>query len=74
MRFLWLLALTSAWLPGQRLVDASRIPEGLRSMQAEASAGQMRCSVAPVKPRLNYSFRFQAGYVLDIPLQQYTGK
>jgi hypothetical protein len=74
MRYLCLFAVSVCLLPGQALVDASSIPENIRDMTPEPSAGRLKCAVTPVKPRLNYSFRFQTGYVLDIPLQQYVGK
>ena len=33
----------------------------------------LRCDVTPQKPLLNYSFRFQAGYVVSVPMNQYQG-
>ena len=33
----------------------------------------MRCEVSPIKPSLNFSFRFQAGYMVTVPLNQYAG-
>jgi hypothetical protein len=38
------------------------------------SSGELKCRVQPFKPSLNYSFRFQTGYVLELPLALYTGK
>jgi hypothetical protein len=75
MRCVGLVAIVSALsLPGQSLVEASRIPAHLRDMKAEDSTGTLKCGVTPFKPQLNYSFRFQTGYILEIPLNQYTGK
>jgi hypothetical protein len=74
MRCIWLLAVLVWCAQGQYLVDVSRIPEGLRDMQPDDSTGALKCNVSPFKPRLNYSFRFQTGYVLEIPLNQYIGK
>jgi hypothetical protein len=74
MRFLCLFAVSAWLLPGQALVNATAIPEDVRNMNPQVSAGPLKCAVTPVKPRLNYSFRFQTGYVLDIPLKQYSGK
>ena len=33
----------------------------------------MQCDVTPAKPSLNYSFRFQAGYSVQVPMNQYRG-
>ena len=33
----------------------------------------MRCEVSPIKPSLNFSFRYQAGYRVTVPLNQYAG-
>lgn len=74
MRCFWLLVVSVLCAPGQVLVEASRIPENLRDMQLDESTGELKCSVVPFKPRLNYSFRFQTGYVLEVPLEQYTGQ
>ena len=35
---------------------------------------RLRCEVAPVKPSLGFTFRFQAGYEMRVPLSQYTGE
>jgi hypothetical protein len=74
MRRVWLLAFVGWCAQGQVLVDPSRVPENLRDMDPDDSTGSLKCSVIPFKPRLNYSFRFQTGYVLEVPLNQYTGK
>ena len=33
----------------------------------------LHCDVTPLKPVLNYSFRFQAGYAVRVPMSQYRG-
>ena len=33
----------------------------------------LRCSISPIHPELNYSLRFQAGYVVTIPMSQFEG-
>jgi ethanolamine ammonia-lyase large subunit len=59
---------------GQVLVEASKVPEALRNLEPVGSSGELKCRVQPFKPSLNYSFRFQTGYVLELPLALYTGK
>jgi hypothetical protein len=33
----------------------------------------MRCDIGPVRPALNFGLRFQTGYKIDIPLNQFWG-
>jgi len=33
----------------------------------------LECSVTPIQPRLNFSFRLQSGYVVRVPMRQYSG-
>ncbi len=49
-------------------VDAIR-----QAFDTAASATRLRCKVHPVQPELTYAFRFQAGYTVDVPLNQYRG-
>jgi hypothetical protein len=69
---LLLLAMSPAF--GQVVVEASKVPEEWRDLQAHKGEPKLDCSVAPVKPQLNYSFRFQTGYVVHVPMRQYLGK
>jgi hypothetical protein len=34
----------------------------------------LRCSISPIHPQLNFSFRYQAGYLISIPMNQFEGK
>ncbi|HXS96777.1 MAG TPA: hypothetical protein VN736_19385 [Candidatus Limnocylindrales bacterium] len=38
-----------------------------------APASGLRCDIEPIAPRLNFSFRFQAGYTVSVPLSQFRG-
>jgi hypothetical protein len=58
---------------GQSLVEPERIPEVRKLFEAQASAPQLRCEIGPVRPALDFGFRFQAGYTADIPLVQFRG-
>src|SRR5215472_10505328 len=35
--------------------------------------GALRCEIEPIPPRLNFSLRFQAGYVVRVPMGQFRG-
>lgn len=34
----------------------------------------LECQVESIRPQLNYAFRFQAGYFIEVPLRQFAGK
>src|SRR5437016_9233289 len=74
MRFAAILLLvTSATAGAQVIVDERRLGATLAKFEDSASNDTLRCSVSPIHPTLNYSFRFQAGYVLTIPMNQFEG-
>jgi hypothetical protein len=55
------------------LTNPARLPDRLKSFDGPAGGKKLRCRVHPLQPRLNLGFRFQAGYVIEVPLRQYTG-
>jgi hypothetical protein len=67
-----LLVSASVW--GQTIVHPSKISESLKRLSEERDSDQtLRCSVTPIKPRLDFNFRFQAGYLMTVPLNQFPG-
>jgi hypothetical protein len=68
-----LLACVAGQVPGQVMVDPARLPARLRNFETLPDEAQLRCSVTPIKPALNFSFRLQAGYVVRVPMSQYFG-
>jgi len=47
---------------------------GAREAFDRAEAGpQLRCAISNSRPALNFGFRFQTGYVIDIPVGQFHG-
>jgi len=57
----------------QVVVDPARVPNLLKRLEPRADEQPLRCEVVPIKPLLNFSFRFQPGFILRVPLGQYTG-
>ena len=60
--------------PAQRMVNPNRV----RGFVAQLEGGQageraLSCQVSPIKPSLNFSFRYQAGYMVTVPMNQYLG-
>jgi hypothetical protein len=68
-----LIAATGLASSAQTLVDAARIPERLKNFEPEPGEKRLRCNVVPLKPMLNFGFRFEAGYVVRVPMEQYSG-
>jgi hypothetical protein len=56
----------------QSVVSAARVRRLLDRFEAEPLEA-LRCEVIPLKPALNFSFRFQAGFIVHVPLNQYLG-
>src|ERR1035437_3578544 len=67
-----LAACTTA--PAQSIVNPNRLRSVIAQLEA-AQAGEqaLRCQVSAMKPVLNYSFRYQAGYMVTVPMNQYLG-
>src|SRR5260370_13131819 len=72
----WALAvvlLTSTALSGQTLLEPSKVPAAEKYFASLENDKPLHCQVRPIPPRLNFSFRLQAGYVVSVPLKQYFG-
>jgi hypothetical protein len=66
--------LASTTQHGQILLEADKIGDALRTLAEQRDERQtLKCEVRPIKPELNFGFRFQAGYVMRVPLNQYLG-
>ncbi len=60
-----------AW--GQIIVDRAKVPENLKHFVMPAGAKPLRCDASYIRPVLNFSLRFQAGYLVRVPMDQYLG-
>lgn len=67
------LLLPCATLYAQVMVSERRLGAALTALEETSPPKTLHCSVAPIHPQLNYSFRFQAGYVVTIPMNQFEG-
>lgn len=65
--------LTAHGMRAQSLLDPERLPTNLRELGPSPSDQLLRCEVTPMKPRLDYMFRFQTGYSIATPMAQYFG-
>jgi hypothetical protein len=58
----------------QVMLSPGRVSERMRNFDWRPDDQPLACSVAQIKPALNYGFRFQAGYTVRVPMSQYRGK
>jgi hypothetical protein len=75
VRYVLILALAACTpAPAQSIVNPTRLRGAAAQLDAPpAGERPMRCEVSPIKPSLNFSFRYQAGYMVTVPLNQYAG-
>ena len=57
----------------QSLANPQRLPALWKSFEKPPKEKRFDCSIQSVGPRLNFGFRFQTGYVVEVPLRQYAG-
>jgi len=70
-----LLVLVSlAWLaPAQTEATGVEAAAAAPSLQPRDGEEPLRCYVQEIKPKLNFGLRFQTGFLVEIPLVQYSG-
>ena len=57
----------------QTIIDGANLPVVQRQFEISPGEKQLSCRVQPIKPVLNFSFRFQSGYVFEVPMSQFLG-
>ena len=73
MRPLVIAVLLASACAAQSIVDSARFASVLENLEPRAGEKPLRCEVTPIKPSLNFGFRFQAGYVVRVPMSQFSG-
>jgi hypothetical protein len=68
-----LLLASLATADAQTVLDERRLGIARAKFEDPAPPDTLHCSVTPIHPTLNYSFRFQAGYFVTIPMNQFEG-
>jgi hypothetical protein len=67
------LAVLAISASGQSLAEPERVAGLSRIFDTAASAPQLRCQITSTRPTLDFGFRFQTGYTIDMPLNQFRG-
>jgi hypothetical protein len=57
----------------QSLVAPAQIADAQEAFEAAAIAKPLRCEITAVRPALDFSLRFQTGYLIDVPFNQFRG-
>src|SRR5882762_6531775 len=70
---LGIVLFSSTAMFGQTLLEGSKVTEAAKYFGSFERDKPLHCQVQPIPPRLNFSFRLQAGYVVRLPLKQYFG-
>jgi hypothetical protein len=73
MRSVLIAVLLSAGAYSQTIVDPQQLHGVWSHLETQEDDRPLRCEVTPLHPALNFGFRFQAGYVVRVPLSQYFG-
>ncbi len=58
----------------QVLVDPARLPASVRNLDKLPDEKRLGCQVRAIAPAMTFGFRYQAGFVAQIPLALYPGK
>ena len=58
---------------GQSLIDPAKNAQLAEYFEPGKDDKLLRCEATPIRPSLNFSFRFQSGYVFRVPLKQFEG-
>jgi len=73
MRRVPILMLLAAGAPAQYLMNPARLADSLKDFDRGFRDLPLECYVTPIKPVLNFGFRFQAGYAVRVPMAQFRG-
>jgi hypothetical protein len=73
MKWLAIALLLPACCGGQAVVRGPRLRNVAALFDAKPGETTLRCDVNPTRPLLNYSFRYQAGYRVLLPANQFEG-
>ena len=68
-----LVLLGAAGAPAQNVLNPARLSDSLKDFDRGFRDLPLQCEVTPIRPALNFGFRFQAGYAVRVPMAQYRG-
>lgn len=74
MRLRLILFLITVAADAQVVLDSTHVPAAVQMFEKSEDRRPLQCDVDPIKPRVDFGFRFQTGYAVRFPLSQYEGK
>src|SRR5712691_7905598 len=66
-------AVATSVAQAQSIMNPARIKNLVPRLDPAPGDRPIHCEVTALKPSLNFSFRFQAGYTVRVPINQYQG-
>src|SRR5581483_1060047 len=66
--------LAAAGANAQYIVNPNRLSAQMRNFEWRPDDQPLSCWVGSLRPTLNFGFRFQSGFVVRVPMNQYRGK
>lgn len=73
MRVLVTLVFIAGSSLAQIPLDPAKMPAAIKAFERQPDERTLSCWVQPLKPYLSFAFRFQAGYIIHVPLKQFSG-
>ena len=73
MRYAAAMLFCAATGMAQQVTSPDKLPAAVSAFAGSQDHDPLSCSVQPVKPVLNFGFRFQTGYTLEASLDPYVG-
>ncbi|MGA2270268.1 MAG: hypothetical protein ABSH44_17490 [Bryobacteraceae bacterium] len=73
MRSIAIAVLLASAAVAQTVVDPAKLGDVPKALAPQPGGRPLQCRVMPIKPALDFGFRFQAGYVVRVPMSQYSG-
>jgi len=71
---LLLILLGTGVVCAQGIIDPARLGPVMKDLEGGGYRDRpLDCEVTPMRPALNFGFRFQAGYIVRVPMSQYFG-
>ncbi|HEY2018621.1 MAG TPA: hypothetical protein VGH38_34185, partial [Bryobacteraceae bacterium] len=58
----------------QSIVDPEHLAAARTAFERSGSASPLRCQVSSTRPALDFRFRFQIGYTINVPVGQFHGE
>lgn len=73
LKLISILLAASAVLAGQQIIDPARREKAEAFFRKPENEAKLACSIRTLQPALSFSFRYQTGFLVEVPMKQYIG-